>query len=403
MYKRAQAGEGVYGVKLFDFSRSRDDVEVPEEEASIDPDVLSAKVLPHSPYSHSNKTVTVFVLDVRTHKTPWKPGTEGYELDYEGDFLGERQWQWFETAIRRSRASVNVVVNGLQVHANRFPNGNIAEAWGRFPRAQQRLFDTVLQDGVEAPILISGDVHMTQLMRKDCIRKGEPYTEARPLVEMTTSGMTHSWGTISSPRPSSRPRKRPSWRGLYKSYLKATLMTTLHTICPWTDLMAADPTDAINGRWENGGGEGARSGLQYSLAKNFGELEFDWELRTVKMRTFGENKEAAPLLMAEISFDQLSGRKTVTGGRLSDLDFQEATSIRNDTLPESEWICVNHRGAENQALHMLGHAATGVVMLLLVPAPFFLPIFFLVLFYRTRCRRRVSNPSRMHTSSTCRF
>jgi PhoD-like phosphatase len=176
MRQRALAGEGVYGVKLFDFARPVGQQEVPERQAGIDID--SALGPPLNLYS--NQTVAVFVLDVRTSKSPWKR----FQPDFEGDFLGEKQWQWFEKSIRRSRAAVNVVVNGLQVHANRFPDGNVAESWSQFPKAQQRLFDTVL--ALESPVvLISGDVHMAQLLRKDCVRKGD-MRRRRSLVEMTT-------------------------------------------------------------------------------------------------------------------------------------------------------------------------------------------------------------------------
>ena len=37
---------------------------------------------------------------------------------------------------------------------------------GTYPLAQQRLFDAMLQHGVEAPILVSGDVHMAQPTEK---------------------------------------------------------------------------------------------------------------------------------------------------------------------------------------------------------------------------------------------
>jgi alkaline phosphatase D len=89
--------------------------------------------------------------------------------DLDGDFLGEKQWEWFENSVRRSKASVNVIVSGLQFHGNRGPDGNLAEGWSKYPRSQQRLYDLLLEENVQSPILISGDVHMTQLSRKDCI------------------------------------------------------------------------------------------------------------------------------------------------------------------------------------------------------------------------------------------
>jgi hypothetical protein len=398
MNRRARAGHGVYGVKLFDFDRpsgsSRSSYEVPEWAAGIDPDAL-ADDSPSASYvwNNSNKTVAVFVLDVRTHKTPWKTGTAAYRPDPEGDFLGERQWEWFESAIRNSQASVNVVVNGLQVHANRFPDGNVAEAWGKYPRAQQRLFDALLQDGVQAPVLISGDVHMTQLMRKDCQRTGagsDPNdSKVRPLIEMTTSGMTHSWGTLTN-APITEPNWQPTWKLRYESFVATNLLRMLHYVCPWTDLMVSSPLSPLlssaqepnNGGklYENGGGDESPQGLQFSLEKNFGELEFDWEERTVAMRAFGENPESSPLLMAKASMDQLSGKTSTPGGSLTGEDFLRENLARHPTI-QGEWTCINHRGQDSMLSHVAGHVMAGVTLTVIVPIPFLMPsilMFFLI-------------------------
>jgi PhoD-like phosphatase len=193
MRGRAQDGLGVYGVKLFDFARPRGQQEVPEYEAGIDADLPMAS----SSWHRSNQTVAVFVLDVRTNKTPWKTGSEKYLPDYRGDFLGEQQWQWFEQSIRRSSASMNIVLSGVQFHAHRFPDGNIAESWAQYPRAQQRLYDVLLEDSLAAPILVSGDVHMTQLSRKDCAKKGD-HAARRSLMEFTTRFVLVLWKLLRS-------------------------------------------------------------------------------------------------------------------------------------------------------------------------------------------------------------
>jgi alkaline phosphatase D len=194
IYKRAEKGYGLYGVKMFDFSRPVGQELVSDDEAAIDPDTVSSRNISFRRYLP--KTVAVFVLDCRTNKTPWKKTSP----DYEGDMLGERQWQWFEAAIKNSRAEVNVIVNGLQVHPDVRPSDpNIYERWGAFPTARQRLYDAILQEGVKAPLLVSGDVHMSQLMRKDCYKWDPasyrilPASSRRAVIELTTSGMTHSW------------------------------------------------------------------------------------------------------------------------------------------------------------------------------------------------------------------
>lgn len=387
MRQRAEAGHGVYGVKVFDFARPMGHQEVDEWEAGVDADV---DVALHEPSSFlSNQTVAVFVLDVRSNKTPWKKGSERFLLDYEGDYLGERQWQWFENSIRRSRANVNVVLNGLQVHASRYPDGNVAESWERYPRAQQRLFDVLLQDGVESPVLISGDVHKTEFMRKDCVRRGQEHSKKRrSLIEMTTSGMTHSWGTVS--RPLSDPDERPSLSARYQSFAGTVLIHSLHNLLPWRDILRASPSDAPNdeGLFENGGGERAMSGLQYSLEQNFGELEFDWNKRTVTLRAMGKNKYSPPLLMSKFSMDQLSGRKTIASPHLAMDDFLAEQASDRHRLYDSEWICINHRGRDSNFRQILGHVSTLFVLVTVVPMPLLLPVFLILLLLRRWSRRK---------------
>jgi PhoD-like phosphatase len=369
MSRRAQAGLGVYGVKLFDFSRRKGDEEVPDDEALIDPDTMASGNGTAFP-TYSNRTVAIFVLDVRSNKSPWKQGSAAYIPDHEGDMLGEQQWQWFEAAIARSQAAVNVVVSGLQHHANIFPNPNIAESWSKFPTAQQRLFDAMLQEGVQAPILVSGDVHMTELARKDCERIDGTSFQRRSLVELTTSGMTHSWGTLPSP-PRSNPLQKPSVRQRYESFVSSTVMEVLHSVSPWTDLLMSR-SQPVDGLHPNGGGDGARQGLQYSLEKNFGELAFDWEQRTVSMRSMGENPEAPPLLMASWTMDQLSGYDTIPGGLLTSQDFATQASLRHAALG-GEWICLSHRGTPSFLWQMVGHVAAAASFTALLPFPLLVP------------------------------
>jgi hypothetical protein len=381
MRLRAQEGLGVYGVKLFDFDRPSGSQEVPETEACVDPDACLLAELPY-PSAYSNKTVAVFVLDVRTHKSPWKTGSAAFRPDLEGDFLGEAQWKWFETAIRQSRASVNVIVNGLQVHANRFSNANIAESWDKFPRSRQRLYDAVLQSSVRSPILISGDVHMTQLMRKDCVQNGAAATApTRPLMELTTSGMTHSWASSSSPPLfADEAMQRLSWQDHLGRFAAASLMSSMHKMCPWTELVHSNAAEVSQGSFANGGAEGSKQGLQFSLEKNFGELEFDWEKQVVSLRSIGEDGSA--LLSARLSMAQLSGDEEVGGSKIDDTDFRIARESLLGALPDSEWVCVNHRGIDTPTAHMIGHVSSAMLTVTVVGLPLLLPAVLLFFIYR---------------------
>jgi hypothetical protein len=59
--------------------------------------------------------------------------------------------------------------------------------------AQHRLYQTILSSGAKVPVLISGDVHMAELLRRDCRQHGggtaDSYSPSRMLLELTVSGM----------------------------------------------------------------------------------------------------------------------------------------------------------------------------------------------------------------------
>ena len=387
MSRRAHAGRGVYGVKLFDFARPEGQQEVDDGEAAIDPDALVTSANRLSPAPYSDKSVAVFVLDIRANKTPWKTGSRAFFDDHEGDFLGEEQWEWFETAIRRSRASVNVVVSGIQVLGSRFPHSGLAEDWTKFPAAQARLIDALMQEGVNAPVIISGDVHMTQLMQKDCVRRDDLGAAPRSIVEMTTSGMTHSWGTISSP-PLSNPNLPPTWLERYQSFLSASLMHVLHFACPWKDLMISDNSMQNQRRESRGKDQESIQGLQYSLEKNVGEIEVDWEGRTVTLRSMGEDKHAPPLLTAKFGMDQLSGETPIRNSHLSrrDFEYEAGLKVADST---NEWVCINHRGRDSPLKHSASLLAAGIGMAFISLLPMMLlSALFLPLFLLKRRRSR---------------
>lgn len=191
----------------------------------------------------------------------------------------------------------------------------MAEAWTRFPRAQQRLYDLLLEQ--DAPsILVSGDVHMAELMRKDC-RKG---ARVRSLTEVTTSGLTHSWGTLYCSRPTSNFLCRYS----YANWVLKQSMHFAHWINPLNDVIITDQGE-----------------MQYTLDLNFAEFEFDWDKSAVTVRILGEDGKS--LLNEEWSLDELN--RGLPGSEVQEKDYLAVEKSRNELgLPESEWTCVNYRG-----------------------------------------------------------
>eukprot|EP00585_Thalassiosira_rotula_P002453 CAMPEP_0196132890 /NCGR_PEP_ID=MMETSP0910-20130528/2327_1 /TAXON_ID=49265 /ORGANISM="Thalassiosira rotula, Strain GSO102" /LENGTH=761 /DNA_ID=CAMNT_0041392541 /DNA_START=40 /DNA_END=2325 /DNA_ORIENTATION=+ len=489
MYQRALEGKGVYGVSLFDFSRtkrSRQSSEelkndsilwgggywVPDEDAMIDPDIISRTNI-EEPFDETNinysttHSVAIFALDVRSNKTPWSKGkqTSTQNTHNEGsastpsnnntssssiihtpalDFLGQHQWEWFQKALSNSYATVNIIVSGLQFHPERFPNdGNVIEEWSKFPRARQMIYDMILNSGANSPMLVSGDVHMAQFMRKDCVRSSDiMYADAddagdtatsfkanaqqrpyrpRPLVEITTSGMTHSWGTSFS----SQPRNHRLPLKLYTYFVSPIFMTICHYVCPWNDILILTEDDGKRENEERGAaspqdGEvreeivrGGRVGMQYYLGLNFAEFEFEFDSNddddtigggdgggAVTVRIFGkEANNAPPKLETRWTFDQLSGNTDLPGTTAKLRDFVNAGNVEyypdsNNARSEHEWICVPHRGLAS----VYHEYAANIMMFFNICFLFFLPhgvIFWLFVVARRKwCRWKNAG---MHT------
>jgi len=388
MFKRALNGNGVYGVKVFEFDGDRGGNRLlSDEEAGIDPDVvgydIEMKDLQLKEYKE--KRVAIFLLDARTNRSPWGEGFDAWKRNYSGDFLGEPQWDWFETAILKSDAAVNIIVNGLQVHPFRHPNANTAEQWAQFPASRQRLYDAILRGGVRSPILISGDVHMAQLMRKDCWLRSHPSSPTRPLIEFTTSGMTHSWGSVFA----SSQKFHETWRYYPMHVMSKTIMTVAHAIFPMPDLMDSgtrSPSDVDQTMFENGGAEGGKQGKQYSLEKNFGEVEIFWKNKTIVIRAIGEDANAPPLLSASFSMDQLSGLEP-TPGAINDIkSFQNRGGfmIDGNIIQGSESVCVNHRGTTSDGHFLIGVIAMTLVLSFFLLGPQFLLLHFIVNRWKSR-------------------
>jgi alkaline phosphatase D len=136
------------------------------------------------------KRVQVILLDDRWFRSPWKrtdqrdaPGKERYLPDDDSSktMLGDDQWRWLEQQLRLP-AQVRLIVSGVQVVAD----GHGWERWGNFPRERQRLYRLIGSTGAQGVVFLSGDRHVGALYRE---AGGTPY----PMVELTSSGMTHPW------------------------------------------------------------------------------------------------------------------------------------------------------------------------------------------------------------------
>jgi len=106
----------------------------------------------------------------------------GFTASHAGDVLGEEQWRWLESELRGSQSQVHLVVSSVQL----LTTMPYVESWGHFPHAKQRLFRLLEATKTKGVVFLSGDVHFSEL-------SGDP---ALGVVELTSSGMTHSCDTV---------------------------------------------------------------------------------------------------------------------------------------------------------------------------------------------------------------
>jgi alkaline phosphatase D len=95
--------------------------------------------------------VDIFLLDVRTHRSPAGEG--------DGSLLGDGQTAWLEQQLSASTATFKLLVSGTAwAHS-------AGETWLDVPRARRRLFDFLATKRIGGVVLLAGDLHRAMLRR----------------------------------------------------------------------------------------------------------------------------------------------------------------------------------------------------------------------------------------------
>ena len=140
-----------------------------------------------------NKRIKIYVLDTRYFRTELtkNPDINNPDKPYrryvpnthdDGTILGEKQWVWLEDEISQSEADFNIFVSSIQ-----FLSAEHGwETWGNMPNEVEKLENLLVQYNLKNAIILSGDRHISDFSSKEI--KGLNY----PLIDFTSSGMTHS-------------------------------------------------------------------------------------------------------------------------------------------------------------------------------------------------------------------
>jgi len=92
--------------------------------------------------------------------------------------LGPDQWHWLEEQLKKT-AEIRFIVSGTQI----IPDLKEMDEWGNYPLERKRLFDLIKFTGAEGVVLLTGNVHFSEVSKLE--------TDFYPLYDFTASGLDH--------------------------------------------------------------------------------------------------------------------------------------------------------------------------------------------------------------------
>lgn len=125
-----------------------------------------------------------FIKDPRSKEEKAAAGNVGSMASYIPNdnpnvtLLGERQWAWLEDQLKKP-AEIRLIVSSTQVIADQ----KAMDEWGNYPLERQRLFDLISDTSANGVIILSGNVHFSEISKTDI--------DSSELLDFTSSGMTH--------------------------------------------------------------------------------------------------------------------------------------------------------------------------------------------------------------------
>ncbi len=148
-------------------------------------------------YEIPEGSIKILVLDTRYFRTALTKDTESKNRNKpnaygDGTILGEAQWRWLENELNNSKADFNILVSSVQVLSNEHG----FETWGNFPHEVDKLKNIIADSKAKGVAILSGDRHISEFSQT------EVEELAYPLIDFTSSGLTHTYTSYSGePNP----------------------------------------------------------------------------------------------------------------------------------------------------------------------------------------------------------
>jgi alkaline phosphatase D len=147
-------------------------------DGATDPRIDQGGIYSARTFGSGDRTVQVILLDNRYER-------DAYSDDPGHTMLGDDQWDWLRQRLMEP-ATIRIIGSGIQV-VNDYdpPTGVPWESWGDMPVERARLFALVREVRAAGTILVSGDMHHSELSLLADDAAGFGY----PTYDLTGSGL----------------------------------------------------------------------------------------------------------------------------------------------------------------------------------------------------------------------
>lgn len=144
-------------------------------------------------FTTTKGSVKIIVLDTRYFRTALTKSTSANKRyqpnEYgKGTMLGTVQWNWLKDELNNSTADFTILVSSIQVLSNKHG----FEKWANFPHEVDKLFNLIASSKAKNVIILSGDRHISEFSKKT------DTNISYPIVDFTSSGLTHSYSKFKS-------------------------------------------------------------------------------------------------------------------------------------------------------------------------------------------------------------
>jgi len=136
-------------------------------------------------------SVNIIILDTRYFRTRLTVDTTGNKRYIPNDFgdgtiLGKAQWEWLENELKSSKSNFNIIISSIQFLSKEHG----FESWGNMPHEVSKMKGIISGSGAKGVIILSGDRHIAEISMDSIINL------KYPIIDFTSSGLTHSYSTF---------------------------------------------------------------------------------------------------------------------------------------------------------------------------------------------------------------